>query len=328
MTRHQANPGGVGELRRFFAEGLRAQYLVDGPIGAGGMAVVFAGRDVQRKRPVAIKVLNPEIASAVAVTRFIREIEWSSGLQHPHIVPVLSSGDVKGVPYLVMPLIEGETLGSRLERQPPLDVATALAYTQDIAAALDYAHRKGVVHRDIKPDNVLLSDGFALVADFGVARALGIASTLTATGAPIGTLPYMSPEQATGSAPVDGRSDIYSLGCVAYEMLTGRRPFDGATMGRIIEQKLDGTGMPAESFPAGVSPSAVEAIMRAMRPEPEDRFPNAREFADALGGVRAARTTREIEAMPRPAGRRSGLWLAIAAAVMLAALLLTMARLD
>ena len=331
MKGRDADQGGVAELRRFLAEGLRAQYLVDAPIGAGGMAVVFAGRDVDRKRPVAIKVLNPEIASAVAVARFIREIEWSSSLQHPHIVPVLSSGDVNGVPYLVMPLIEGETLGTRLERSPPLDTETGLAYARDIAAALDYAHRKGIVHRDIMPDNILLSDGFALVADFGVARALGLASgnTLTGSGAPIGTLAYMSPEQATGSSPVDGRSDIYSLGCVAYEMLTGRRAFDGATMGRIIEQKLDGTGVSTASFPEEVPPAAAEAIVRAMQLAPEARFASAREFADALGGVRAPRVTRELEAAPRPvAARRTGLWLVIAAAVALAALLVIMSRLD
>ena len=324
MTRRDdADAGPVGELRRFFADGLRAQYTVGGPIGAGGMAVVFAGRDVERKRPVAIKVLNPEIASAVAVTRFVREIEWSSSLQHPHIVPVLSSGDVNGVPYLVMPLIEGEALGARLERQPPLQVETALNYVRDVAAALDYAHRKGVVHRDIKPDNILISDGFALVADFGVARALGLASgnTLTGSGTPIGTLAYMSPEQATGSAPVDGRSDIYSLGCVAYEMVTGRRAFDGATMGQIIEQKLDGAVAGIETFPDDVPPPAAAAIVRAMQRDPAARFATAREFAEALGIGRGERAEREADAPVEETGRRTGLWLVLAAVAMLIVLL-------
>ena len=232
MKRRDSRSAFGRELRAILAEALKDHYDIEGLLGRGGMALVFAAHDLERDRPVAIKVMNPEIASAVATARFMREIVWSSSLQHPNIVPVLDSGDARGFLYLVMPLIEGEALSERLARQPPLPRSTAIRYATQVADALDYAHHKGIVHRDIKPDNILISENDAIVADFGVARALGIASgnTLTGAGGAIGTLAYMSPEQSMGSPDVDGRSDIYSMGCVVYEMLAGRRAFDGSSL--------------------------------------------------------------------------------------------------
>lgn len=318
----------IAELQRFLGAALRAQYTVERFIGAGGMAVVFAGQDLERRRRVAIKVLNPEVASEVATARFVREIVWSSSFQHPHIVPVLGSGEASGVPYLVMPLVEGESLAHRLAAEPKLPLATALRYATNVASALDYAHRKGIVHRDIKPENILISDDYALVADFGIARALGLASgnTLTGAGRAIGSLAYMSPEQAAGDPEVDGRSDIYSLGCVLYEMLAGRRAFDGNTIGQIIHQQLQGAAPPMEGFREDVPYAVTEAIVRAMRREPEERFLTAREFGDALGGISADRVERvpSAETTTVPPRGRTGLWLLIAAIAAVAVLIATL----
>ena len=182
MKRRAGQAAYIDELRSALADSLRKRYAIDDLLGAGGMALVFSGRDLQRDRPVAIKVLSPEIASAVTTARFIREVLWSANLQHPHIVPVLDSGDANGFPYLVMPLVEGEPLGHMLSEHATLPVATAVKYINEVALALDYAHGKGIIHRDIKPDNILISHNYALVADFGIARALGVASGNTLTG--------------------------------------------------------------------------------------------------------------------------------------------------
>jgi serine/threonine protein kinase len=324
MKRRGSQAAFVDELRSILAEGLQDSYAIRDLLGSGGMALVFAGRDLERDRPVAIKVLNPEIAGAVASARFVREILWSARLQHPHIVPVLDSGEVGGFPYLVMPLVEGETLATRLAEHPRLPVTPAVKYAAEVASALDYAHRKGIIHRDIKPDNILISDGFALVADFGVARALGLASgnTLTGPGSPIGTLAYMSPEQTVGSSDVDGRADIYSLGCVAYEMLAGRRAFDGTTLRQIMEQQMQGEPTALETLRPDIPAAIARAIGRALHKDPADRYQTAREFAGAL----------EAEGSPpvvieRPVPRlRVGLWLLLAAAVAVLVLVGTLLR--
>jgi eukaryotic-like serine/threonine-protein kinase len=324
MKRRSSQAAFIDELRFALSEGLRGRYAIDDLLGTGGMALVFAGRDLARNRPVAIKVLNPEIASAVTTARFVREVLWSANLQHPHIVPVLDSGDASGFPYLVMPLIEGETLGDRLAEHRTLPIATAVKYATGVAWALDYAHQKGIVHRDIKPDNILISHDFALVADFGIARALGVASgnTLTGPGSPIGTLAYMSPEQVLGNPGVDGRSDIYSLGCVAYEMLAGRRAFDGTTLRQILEQQMNAEPPPLTTLRPDVPPAIVGAVMRAMDKALDRRFQAAREFAAALGA--AGPIPLETE---RPVTRsRAGWWLVIAAAVAVVVLAVTLLR--
>jgi eukaryotic-like serine/threonine-protein kinase len=324
MKRRSSQAAFIDELSTALAEGLRGRYAIDDLLGAGGMALVFSGRDLTRNRPVAIKVLNPEIASAVTTARFVREVLWSANLQHPHIVPVLDSGEASGFPYLVMPLVEGETLGARLAEHRTLPIATAVKYATEVAWALDYAHQKGIVHRDIKPDNILISHDFALVADFGIARALGVASgnTLTGPGSPIGTLAYMSPEQVMGNPGVDGRSDIYSLGCVAYEMLAGRRAFDGATLRQILDQQMNLEPPPLATWRSDVPSDIAGAIMRAIDKAPERRFQAARDFAVALG----AGGPMPLEEEATGAQSRAGWWIFIAAGIALAVLAVTLLR--
>jgi eukaryotic-like serine/threonine-protein kinase len=324
MKRRDAQAAYIDELRGVLAEGLRERYAIERLLGTGGMALVFAGRDLERDRPVAIKVLNPEIASAVTTARFVREVLWSANLQHPHIVPVLDSGEAGGFPYLVMPLVEGEALGDRLAGHPKLPVATAVKYATEVALALDYAHRKGIIHRDIKPDNILISHDFALVADFGIARALGVASgnTLTGPGSPIGTLAYMSPEQVLGNPDVDGRSDIYSLGCVTYEMLAGRRAFDGTTLRQIMDQQLNNPPPPLAPLRPDVPPGLADAIKRALDKDPARRYQTARDFAAALGG--GGPLAREEES---PVTRsHTGWWLLAAAVLAVVVLAVTLLR--
>src|SRR5213594_3511130 len=206
------------------------------------MATVYLARDLRHGRPVAIKVLRPELAAALGPERFLREIETAAGLNHPHILPLHDSGEAAGWLYYVMPLVEGESLRSRLDRERQLPLADALQIAREAADALSYAHCHNVVHRDIKPENILLSSGHALVADFGIARAITAAGgeRLTQTGVTVGTPGYMSPEQASGERDLDGRSDVYSLACVLYEMLAGNPPFLGTSARAILaRQSLD-----------------------------------------------------------------------------------------
>ena len=320
MTRGQPE-GSLKELKRLLADALRDRYTLDRVLGAGGMAIVFAARDLARERPVAIKVMRPEIADAVATTRFVREILWSSRLQHPHIVPLLDSGDAAGFPFAVMPLIEGETLASRLGRAPPLPMSEALRLGAQVASALAYAHEQGVVHRDIKPDNILLSHGYALVADFGVARALGLASTgdLTGPGSPIGTLAYMSPEQAAGRPDVDGRTDIYSLACVVFEMLAGRPAVEGSSLATLILQRGPPPAPPLRSLRPDVPEPIADAIARCLDRDPARRIQTAQEFAAVLeAGATGAAPPAAVRSESR-----AGIWLLAAAAVAVVALLLT-----
>ena len=221
---------------------LADRYTIEGRAGQGGMATVYRATDLKHHRLVAIKVLRAELAATVGSDRFLREIELSAQLQHPHIVPVYDSGNADGVLYYVMPFVEGESLRDRLNRDQKLSFEEAVRLTGEVASALAYAHGHGIVHRDIKPENIMLSGGHAVVADFGIARALSAAAegqNLTGLGIAIGTPAYMSPEQATASG-VDGRSDQYSLPCVFYEMVTGVAPFRGAAVQAVITQSLTG----------------------------------------------------------------------------------------
>src|SRR5437762_3455354 len=206
---------------------LASSYQVEREIGSGGMATVFLGHDVKHDRDVAIKVLHPDLGAALGSERFLSEIKTTAKLQHPHILPLLDSGEADGLLYYVMPVVTGESLRVRLEREGQLSISEAIRIAKETASALDYAHRHGVIHRDIKPENVLLHDGQAIVADFGIALAITAAGAgrMTQTGLSLGTPQYMSPEQAMGERAVDGRSDVYSLGAVTYEMLTGDPPF-------------------------------------------------------------------------------------------------------
>src|SRR3989442_3943399 len=259
------------------------------------MATVFLAEDVKHRRPVAIKVLHPELAATLGSDRFLREIEIAARLQHPHILPLYDSGRADGFLYYVMPYVEGESLRDRLERERQLGLEDALKIAAEVAGALAYAHSHGVVHRDVKPENILLSGGSAVVADFGIARALsaaGGAEHLTQTGTVIGTPAYMSPEQATGSAEIDGRTDQYSLACVVYEMFVGQPPFTGPTPQAVMARhSLDMVSPP--SIVRATIPDAVEAaILRALAKLPADRFPTTALFAEALSESRPPHRAR------------------------------------
>jgi serine/threonine-protein kinase len=269
-------------MQRLF--GLCDRYVFDREIGAGGMAVVFLARDIKLNRPVAVKVLRPEISAAVGTDRFLREITVAAGLQHPHIVPVHDSGDCDGLLYYVMPLIEGETLRERMRREGKIPPEDAIKIARGVAAALDYAHRRGVVHRDIKPENILLSEGEAFVADFGIAKAVSAVgdASLTQTGLAVGTPAYMSPEQVAGDADLDGRSDIYSLGCVVYEMIAGEPPFMGATAQAVMSKRFTETAPSLRRVTAAAPDSVVQSLARAMAKSPGDRFATASEFSVSL----------------------------------------------
>ena len=274
----------MGDLLERLQSALAGRYAVDRELGQGGMASVFLARDLKHGRPVAVKVLLPELARTVGPDRFLREIEIAAGLTHPHILPVFDSGAADSFLYYVMPYIEGETLRHRLQREQRLPLADALRIAREIAEALDYAHRQGIVHRDVKPENVLLEDGHAVVADFGIARALASAgeARLTRTGLPIGTPAYMSPEQASGDQEVDGRSDVYALACVLYEMLAGAPPFQGPSYQNLVRQHLMDPPPHVAALRPEVSEGVQAIIERALAKSPADRFATAAAFAAAL----------------------------------------------
>lgn len=253
-------------------DGMADRYRIGRALGSGGMATVYRAHDLRHDRAVAIKVLRAEVSAALGRERFLREITLTARLDHPHILPLLDSGEAAGVLYYVMPCVEGETLRERLQREAPLPVREALAIARELADALQYAHDAGVIHRDLKPENILLADGHVRLADFGIAQTHGTkpGPALTQTGWVIGTTRYMSPEQALG-LPLDTRSDIYSLGCVVYEMVTGAAPGPNAELAPIPN---------ADGIPAGVE----AAIRRALAPRPDDRFGSAAAFARALEG--------------------------------------------
>ncbi|HEY7505085.1 MAG TPA: protein kinase [Gemmatimonadales bacterium] len=273
---------------------LRDRYLLERELGRGGMATVYLAQDLKHDRPVALKVLHPEIAAALGTERFLREIRLTARLQHPHILPVFDSGAAAGQPWYTMPYVRGESLRDRLRRDVQLSVETALEITRQVAQALEYAHGEGVVHRDIKPENILLSgpaprEGSteggcqALVADFGVARALGAAGeeSLTGTGMALGTPAYMAPEQAS-AGQVDARTDVYALGCVLYEMLAGEPPFTGPTPQAVMAKRFAHPAPSVLVVRATVPRAVDEAIRKAMAPVPADRFTSAAQFAGAL----------------------------------------------
>ena len=260
------------------------RYLIERRLGQGGMGTVYYARDQKHDRPVAIKVLRPELAAAVGPERFLREIRIAAQLAHSHILPLHDSGETDGLLWYVMPFVGGESLRERLERERQLPIGEALRLTCQVASALDYAHRRNVVHRDIKPENILLQDGDAVVADFGIARAVGVSGEehLTGTGLVLGTPAYMSPEQAGGDAVVDGRSDVYSLACVLYELLTGEPPFTGPTAAAIAARRSSGAIPRIHVVRPMISPAVERALDKALAGVPADRFRTAGEFREAL----------------------------------------------
>ncbi len=274
------------ELEERLRIALADRYALERELGRGGMAVVFLARDPRHDRAVAIKVLRHEIAAALGAERFLREIQIAAKLHHPHILPLYDSGAAGDLLYYVMPYVEGESLRQRLDRETQLPLDDALAITRQVAGALAYAHSHDVVHRDIKPENILLESGEAVVADFGIARAITAASgdKLTQTGFAIGTPLYMSPEQAAGGGAIDGRSDLYSLGCVLYEMLAGHPPFFGGTAQAILARHALDPVPPLRTARGTVSGAVEQALDRALAKSPADRYTTALQFAEALGG--------------------------------------------
>ncbi|HEU4525939.1 MAG TPA: protein kinase [Gemmatimonadales bacterium] len=267
------------------ADALRDRYVLDRELGRGGMATVYLAQDLRHDRPVALKVLHPDLAQTLGPERFQREIRLAARLQHPHILTVLDSGEAAGRLWFTMPFVEGESLRDRLNREKQLPLDAALRIATEAARALEYAHKHGVVHRDIKPENILLTaDGSTLVADFGIARALAAeGDRLTETGLAIGTPAYMSPEQAAGDKAIDARTDTYSLGAVLYEMLAGEPPFTGPTAQAIIARRFSGEVPRVRRARPSVSPAVDEAVARALAPVAADRFDSVEAFARALG---------------------------------------------
>jgi serine/threonine-protein kinase len=264
--------------------GLEGRYTIARQIGSGGMATVYLARDLRHHRDVAIKVLRPDLGVMLGAERFLREIEVAASLSHPNILPLLDSGDAEGLLFYVMPFIEGESLADRLVREVQLPIDEALRLTREVAEALAHAHARGVIHRDIKPANILLSSQHAIVADFGIARAIGAAEKhqLTSAGMALGTPAYMSPEQGAGSLRIDGRSDIYSLGCVLFEMLIGEPPYTGPTA-QVIVARHASAAIPSLRTARGTVPEQLEWVVeKALAKVPADRFADASAFAQAL----------------------------------------------
>jgi serine/threonine-protein kinase len=264
---------------------LADRYAINQEIGAGGMATVYLAEDLKHRRKVALKVLRPELSAIIGGERFLQEIEVTANLQHPNILPLYDSGEAGTFLYYVMPYVEGETLRDKLDREKQMAVEDTIAISKAVAAALEYAHERGVVHRDIKPENILLQAGQALVADFGIALAVSHAggARLTETGLSLGTPHYMSPEQATGDRELDARTDIYSLGAVTYEMLTGDPPHTGNTMQAIVAKVLTEEPSPISRTRQLVPPNVEAAVQRALAKSPADRFKSAADYAAALG---------------------------------------------
>jgi serine/threonine-protein kinase len=270
---------------------LGASYTLERELGGGGMSRVFLARDETLERAVVVKVLSPDLAAGVSAERFTREIKLAAGLQQANIVPLLSAGETEGLPYYTMPFVDGLSLRARLERNGALPAGEAISVLRDVARALAYAHEHGVVHRDIKPENILLSGDAAVVTDFGIAKALAASKTqapggtLTQVGTSIGTPAYMAPEQAAGDPATDHRADLYALGCVAYEMLTGAAPFAGRPVHQLYAAHLTETPAPVEKARADAPRALAALVMRCLEKDPAKRPQNARELLAALDGI-------------------------------------------
>jgi eukaryotic-like serine/threonine-protein kinase len=315
----------VNKVTERLSAALASRYRIERELGAGGMATVYLAHDLRHDRKVALKVLRPELAAVIGAARFLTEIKTTANLQHPHILPLHDSGEVDGTVFYVMPYVDGESMRDRLSREKQLPVDEAVRIATEVADALHYAHGHGVIHRDIKPENILLHGGHALVADFGISLAASntAGSRITETGMSLGTPAYMSPEQATGDRAVDGRTDVYSLGAMTYEMLVGDPPHVGSTaqaiMAKVLTEKPASVRASRPNVPAYVD----AAVGRALERLAADRYGTAREFAEALAGKGA--TIGVTEAVTAPLGvagpdGRARVWQAVAAALAIVAL--------
>src|SRR5678810_247332 len=276
------------QIAEQLSNSLRDRYRIEREIGSGGMATVYLAHDVRHERFVALKVLNPELGAVLGVERFLAEIRVTAHLQHPNLLPLFDSGEANGLLFYVMPFVEGESLRARLAHEKHLPIAEAVHIAISAAGALDYAHAHGVVHRDLKPENILLQAGQPLVADFGIALAVSNAggARITQTGLSLGTPQYMSPEQATGDRTIDGRTDIYSLGAVLYEMLTGEPPHTGTSAQSIIAKLMTEDVRPITVLRRTVPVHVDAAVRHGLEKLPADRFATAGDFALALTGAR------------------------------------------
>jgi len=308
---------------------LADRYVIEREIGAGGMATVYLARDLKHDRQVALKVLRPELAATLGPDRFPREIRIVAKLQHPHVLPLHDSGESAGFLYYVMPFVEGESLRQKLDRDGQLSVHEAVRILREVVDALAYAHSHGVLHRDIKPDNVMLSGRHALVTDFGVAKAVSAAGgeKLTTVGVAVGTPTYMSPEQATGEAHLDHRSDIYAVGILGYELLTGSPPFVAPTAQAVLSAQVLERPVPVVERRPAVPPALSDLLLRCLEKNPSDRWQSAEEILHALeamatpsGGITPT-NTRPVKATDarRPTARRRWVMGAVAGGVVLAA---------
>ncbi len=285
------------DIPQRLAAALAERYRIERELGAGGMATVYLAHDIRHDRPVAVKVLRPELAAVIGAERFLAEIKTTAALQQPHILPLFDSGQADGFLFYVMPFVEGESLRDRLNRERELPVEDAVRLAKEVASALDYAHRHGVIHRDIKPENILLQDGKALVADFGISLAVSQAgaSRMTETGLSLGTPSYMSPEQATGERTLDARADVYSLGCLLYEMLVGEPPHTGpsvqAVIAAVVTKEPERLGARRPSVPLNVE----AAVHKALSKIPADRFATAEQFSRALSEPATSATMASMQ---------------------------------
>jgi serine/threonine protein kinase/Tfp pilus assembly protein PilF len=291
--------GGVLPVQRL-RDALSQSYTIDRELGRGGMATVYLAQDTKHDRVVALKVLHPDLAASLGPDRFLREIKLAARLNHPHILPLFDSGSADGLLYYVMPYVEGESLRERLDRDRQVPVAEAVNIAQGIASALDYAHRQGIVHRDVKPENVMLYEKMPMVMDFGIAKAVSAAGTetLTQTGMMIGTPAYVSPEQAAGETNLDGRSDQYSLACMLYEMISGERPFSGSTPQSIMAKRFTESPRPLQSLKSSVPASVDWAVSKAMAVDTSNRFSTSALFAQALVSGQTA-TPTDTDTIPK-----------------------------
>jgi eukaryotic-like serine/threonine-protein kinase len=287
------------------AAALADRYLLERELGQGGMATVYLATDVRHQRRVAIKVLHQDVAAAMGAERFLKEIQLTAALQHPHILPLFDSGAAAGRVFYVMPFVEGETLRARLDRERQLPVGDALRLTGEVASALEYAHKRGIVHRDIKPENILLQDGRVLVADFGIALAAAEAggARLTQTGISLGTPQYMSPEQAMGERSTDARTDVFALGAVAYEMLTGEPPFSGPTVQAIVSKVLTSQPVPVDELRRNVPEAAAAAIMAALGGSSSERRAVRADAAGRHTGAGGSHERRTAQVRARTVAR-------------------------
>jgi serine/threonine-protein kinase len=293
---------------------LADRYRIERELGQGGMATVYLAEDLKHRRRVAIKVLLPDLAAVIGPERFLREIETTANLRHPHILPLYDSGEAAGFLYYVMPYVEGESLRDRLDREKQLPLEDALRIAREVADALSYAHGRGIVHRDVKPENILLEAGHAVVADFGIAKAVSAAGgqAITQTGMAVGTPQYMSPEQAAGEKDLDGRSDLYALACVLYEMLAGQPPFTGPTVESVVHQHLAAEPRAITTIRPAVPAPVAAALQRALAKSPADRFNPVAQFSDAISALPA------VAATPPGTARRALRWAVPAAGVVVA----------